>query len=131
MTKCDDNSSIDSKKVGLRVDKKELTTFMVDFMEQYMRPTSKIVLKGSSASDLAPGTAALEAEPETKRKCQKGYDMQLRSVIRDKMYTRLKFVQSEQLALYVAELGLDTGCVKIPIDWKERNFKLHLKKHIY
>ena len=66
-----------------------------------------------------------------KRKCQKGYDIQLRSVIRDKTYTRVKFVRSKQLALYVAELGLDTGYVKIPIDWKERNFEFHLKKHVY
>ena len=104
---------------------------MVDFMERNMRPTSKFVLKGLSASDLASGTAALEAELEIERKCQKGYDTQLRSVIRDKMYTRMKFVKSEQLALNVAELGLDTGYVKIPIDWKKRNFKLHLKLHIY
>ena len=47
------------------------------------------------------------------------------------MYTRMKFVKSKQLALYMAELELDTGYVKIPIGWKERNFKLHLKKHVY
>ena len=94
-------------------------TCMVDFMERCMRPTSKIVLKGLSASDLTPGTAVLEVESEIKRKCQKEYDTQLQSVIRDKMFTRMKFVNSEELALYMAELGLDTGCVKLPIDWKE------------
>ena len=104
---------------------------MVDFIERYMRLTSKIVLKRSSASDLAPSTAALEAESEIKGKCQKGYHTQLRSVIRDTMYTRMKVVKSEQWALYVAELGLNTGYVKIPIDWKEQNFKLHLKKQVY
>ena len=129
--KCDDNSSDDSNKVGLMVDKKELTTFMVGFMEQYMRPTSKIVLKRSSTSDLTLGTAASEAESEIKRKCQKGYDTQLRGAIRDKMYARMKFVNSEQLSLDLAELGLNTGYVKFPIDWKERNFKLHLKKQVY
>ena len=96
--KCNDNSSDDNKKV-----------VMVDFMERHMRPTSNIVLKGSSASDLTPGTAASEAVSEIKIKFQKGYDMQLRSVIRDKIYTRIKFVNSKQLALYVAELGLNTG----------------------
>ena len=100
-------------------------------MERYTRPTSKIVLKGSSASDLTPGTAALEAELEIKSKCQKGYNTQLWSVIRDKMYTRMKFVKSKQLALGVTELGLDIGYMEIPIDWKEQHFKLHLKKHIY
>ena len=92
---------------------------MVDFMEQYMSPTSNIVLKGSSVRDLTSGTAALEAESEIKIKCQKEYDTQLRSIIRDKLYTRMKFVKSEELALYVAELGFNTGYVKIPIDWKE------------
>ena len=96
--KCDDNNSEDSKEVGSRVDKKELTTSMVNFMERYMRPTSKIVLKWPSASDLTPGTGGPEAESEIKRKCQKGYDTQLRSVIRDKMYTQMKFVKSEELA---------------------------------
>ena len=47
------------------------------------------------------------------------------------MYTRMKFVKIKKLTLYVAELGLDTGHVKIPIDWKEPNSKLHLKKHVY
>ena len=47
------------------------------------------------------------------------------------MYTMMKFLESEQLVLYMAELGLNTGYVKIPIDWKEQNFKLHLKKHAY
>ena len=75
--KYDDNRSDDSKMVGLRVDKKELTTLMVDFMEGYMRPTSKIVLKWPSASDLTPGTGGPEAESEIKRKCQKGYDTHL------------------------------------------------------
>ena len=63
-------------------------------MEQYMRPTSKIVLKRSLASDLTPSTVASEAESEIKRKFQKGYKTQLQSVIRDKMYTRMKFVKS-------------------------------------
>ena len=31
--KCDDDSSEDSEKIGLSVDEKELTIFMVDFME--------------------------------------------------------------------------------------------------
>ena len=96
-----------------------------------MRPTSKIALKELSVSDLTPGTAASEAESEIKRKCQKGYDTQLRNVIRTKMYTIMKIVKSKQLALYVAELGLNIDCVKIPIDWKKQNFKLHLKKHVY
>ena len=47
------------------------------------------------------------------------------------MYIRIKFVKSEELALYVAELGLSTGYVIIPIDWKKLNFKFHLKKHVY
>ena len=79
----DDNSSDGSKKVGSKVDKKELTTFMIDFMERYMRPTSKIVFKGSSASDLTLSTTV--SESEIKRKFQKGYDTQLRSLIRDKI----------------------------------------------
>ena len=74
-------------------------TFMVDFMERYMRPTSKIVSKGYSVSDLTPGIAALEAKSEIKTKCQKGYNTQLQSVISDKMYTMMKIVQSKQLAL--------------------------------
>ena len=53
------------------------------------------------------------------------------SVIRDGMYTRMKFVKSKKVALHLAELALDAGYVKIPIDWKEQNFKLHLKKHVY
>ena len=97
-----------------------------------MRLTSKIVLKDSSVSDLTPSTAAMEAESEIQRKCQKEYDTQLRSVISNKMYTRMKFVKSKEFALYVAELGLtSTGYVRIPIDWKQRNFKLHLKRHVY
>ena len=114
--KCGDNSSNDSKMVGSKVDKKELMTFMIDFMERYMRPTSKIVLKGLSASDLTPSTAALEAESEIKRKCQNGYDTQLQNVIGDKMYTIMKFVKSKQLALNMTELGLSTGNIRIPID---------------
>ena len=74
-----------------------------------MRLTSKIVLKGSSASDITLSTAALEMESEIKRKYQKGYDTQLRIIIRDKMYTRMKFVKNEELALYVPELGLSIG----------------------
>ena len=62
---------------------------MIDFMEWYMRPTSKIVLKESSVSDLIPSTAASEAESEIQRKCQKGYGTQLQSVIKDKTYTRM------------------------------------------
>ena len=46
-------------------------------MEQYMRPTSKIVVKESSANDLTPGTTALEVESEIKRKYQQGFDTQL------------------------------------------------------
>ena len=69
--KCDDNNSEDSKEVGSRVDKKEWTTFMVDFMEWCMRPTSKIVLKGLSASDLTPCTAASEAESEILKNVRK------------------------------------------------------------
>ena len=104
---------------------------MIDCMEQYMRPTPKIVLKSTSASDLTQSTAASEAESEIKRKCQKGYNTQLRSVIRDKMYMRMKLVKSEELALYMAELGLKTNYVRIPIDWNKQNFKLHLNKHVY
>ena len=129
--KCGDDSSDDIKKVGSKVDKKELRTFMTDFMERYMRPTSKIVLKSSSASDLAPSTAVSEAEPENNKKNQKGYATQLQSVVRDKMYTRMKFVKSKELVLYMAGLGLSTGYVRIPIDWKKQNFKLHLKKRVY
>ena len=43
----------------------------------------------------------------------------------------MKFVKSKALALYVAELGLSTGYVRIPIDWKKQDLKLHLKKHVY
>ena len=53
------------------VDKNELTAFMIDFMEPYMRPISKTVLKAPSVSDLTPGTAASEAESEIRRKCQR------------------------------------------------------------
>ena len=69
--KSDDNSTEDSKKVGSKVDKKELTTFMTEFMERYMRPTSKIVLVDSSASDLTPSTAALEANQKYKENVRK------------------------------------------------------------
>ena len=69
--KSDNDSSDDSKKVGPKVDTKELTTIVIDIVERYMRPTSKIVLKDSSASDITPNTAALEAEAEIQRKRQK------------------------------------------------------------
>ena len=72
--KSDGNSSDDSKKVGSKVDIKELTTIVIDIVERYTRPTSKIVLKDSSASDITPNTAALEVKAEIQRKCQKGYD---------------------------------------------------------
>ena len=69
-----------------------------------------------SASDLIPGTTALETESEIKRKCQKEYDTHLQSVIRDKMYTKMKFVKNKKMVLYVAELRLDTSYVIISID---------------
>ena len=62
--------------------------------------TKKINNKGRQEDN----TAALGAESEIKRKRQKGYGTQLRSVIKVKMYTRMKFVKSEQLALYVTKL---------------------------
>ena len=103
------SSSEDNKKVSSGEHKIELKKMMIDFMEQYTRPTSKIVAKESSASDvLALGTAASKAESEIKRKCRREFDTQLRSVIRDKMYTRMKF-KFKKMALYVAQLGLDTG----------------------
>ena len=67
--KSDDHSRDDSKEVGSKVDPKELTTIVIDIVELYMRPASKIVLKDSSASDLTSSTAASEAELEIQRKC--------------------------------------------------------------
>ena len=71
MKKSEGGSTEDSKKVGLKVDAKKLTTIVIDIVERYMRPTSKIVLKESSVSDLSLSTAAPEAE--SNMKCQKGY----------------------------------------------------------
>ena len=68
--KSDDDSSDDSKNVGSKVDTKELTTIVIDIVEWYMRPTSQIVLKDSSVSDLTLSTVASEAEIQ--RNCQKG-----------------------------------------------------------
>ena len=62
----DDDSTEDSTKVGLKVYKKELTTIVIDIMERYMKPASKIVLKEFSAGDLAQSTAASEAELKNK-----------------------------------------------------------------
>ena len=72
------------QKISLKPPKL-LTPFMMYFMEHYMRPISKIVVKESSASDLTPGTAEVEAESEIRRNCQRGFDTQLQRVIKDKM----------------------------------------------
>ena len=65
--KSDDDITKDSEKVGSKVDKKKLTTFMTDFIEWYVRPASKLVLKSSTTSDLTPSTAASEAEAKIQR----------------------------------------------------------------
>ena len=93
----DGNSSEDSnKKVSSAgEDKKELKKMIVDLVEEYTRPTSKIVVMELSASDLTPGTTASEAGSEIKIKCQRGFDTLLPCVIRDKMYTRMKFVKNK------------------------------------
>ena len=60
----DSNSSDDNKKVSLGANKTELKKMIPELMEQYIRLTSKIVLKESSASDLALATTALGEQSE-------------------------------------------------------------------
>ena len=51
-------------------------------------------------------------------------------IIRDKMYSKVKFLDNDQMATKIIILSLDTGYVQYPIGWKQSDFKVHMKKHM-
>ena len=52
-------------------------------------------------------------------------------IIRDKMYSMVKFLENDNMASRTVVLALDTKYVQKPIGWKLKDFVGHTKKHIY
>ena len=95
-----------------------------------MRPLSLCLVHVSSASELTMLTVA-RVKLEIGTKIQMNLNQGMRRVIRDKTYTKVKFLRNDKMADQITQLAMKNKYVQLPIGWIQTEFKIHMKKHIY
>ena len=80
----------------------------INAVKKLIRPSSKILVKESLASDLTPTTTVTSAETMISAVKQCTINKGVRMIIRDKTYSRVKVLDNDQMATRILILSLDT-----------------------